>query len=54
MNEPTKLEGYITTGWKCLLVTSTLAYCTHLKVLRKVKCCEYNTVSLLIKKKVFF
>ena len=42
-NGPNKLKCYITLGWKGLFFTNTLAYWTHLKVMKKVKCCEYDT-----------
>ncbi len=32
---------------RLLLVTNTLAYCVHLLVTKKMKCCEYSTLNLI-------
>jgi hypothetical protein len=44
-NGSKKLEGHIAQGWKGLLGTNILAYWTHLQIMNKVKCCEYNPYS---------
>ncbi len=40
---PNKLEWCITLGNKALPSENTLAYWALLKVMKKMKCCEYNT-----------
>jgi hypothetical protein len=45
MNGPNKLESYITFDWKSLQWTNTLAYWDQLKVMKKMKCCDYNSWS---------
>jgi hypothetical protein len=42
MNQPNKLECYITLGWKGLQVKNTLAYWVYLEVTKKIKGCEYD------------
>ncbi len=42
MNEPNKLECYITLGWKVLPGKNTLAYFAHLHVLKKMKCWSWH------------
>jgi hypothetical protein len=42
-NMPDKLECYITLGRKGLPVTNNLAFWTHLKVMKKMKYCEYGS-----------
>jgi hypothetical protein len=37
-----KLECYIALDWKGLPRTNTLAYWAHLKVTKKMKCCEFR------------
>jgi hypothetical protein len=39
---PSKIEYYITLGWKCLPGTNTLAYWAPLQVAKKLKFCEYD------------
>jgi hypothetical protein len=36
---PYKIECYITLDWKSLPGINTPAYCAHLKVMEKMKCC---------------
>ncbi len=38
-----KLECITTLCWKGLPVTNTLAYRDHLKITKKMNCCEYQT-----------
>ncbi len=40
MSGPKKLECFIILSWKGVPGTNTLAYWAHLKVKKKIKCCE--------------
>ncbi len=42
MNEPNKVECYITIVWKGLPLANTLAYWTNLQVLKKMKPLDLN------------
>ncbi len=41
MNQPNKLDCYITVGCKCLPVTNSLTYWACSQVTNKMKFCEY-------------
>jgi hypothetical protein len=41
MNRSTKLECFITLGWKGLSEKNNLTYCASSQVTDKMKCCEY-------------
>ncbi len=43
MNGPSKLESYITLGWKGMSKTNTLAYWAHSKVTKKMKSSELSS-----------
>ncbi len=41
MNQPNKLECYITLGWKGLPMANTLTYCYNSQCLKKMEGCEF-------------
>ncbi len=40
-------ESFIILDWKGLPLTNTIAYRAHLKVMKKMKCCEYGNRELI-------
>ncbi len=52
MNGPNTQECCITLVWKGLPLTSTLAYCAHSKVTKKIKCCYYGSRISVQKRKL--
>ncbi len=42
-NGPNKLECYNTLVWKGLTLTKNLAYWTSQQVMKKMRCCEYDS-----------
>jgi hypothetical protein len=47
MNGPDKLEHFITLGQEGLPVTHTIAYWVNSQVMKKMKCCEYDSWGLI-------
>ncbi len=45
---PSKLERYVTQGWKGLPFADTQAYWVHSQVMRKMGCCDYDAMCLYL------
>ncbi len=43
---PFKIKCYITLDWKRVSGINTLAYCAHLQVIEKMRCCVYNLITI--------